>query len=178
MIEWRDVPGYEGLYQVSNTGLVLSLPTDRHRGVVLMPAPDKDGYKRVKLTKGCVKQTFSVHRLVALAFIPNPDLKQEVNHIDGNKANNSVSNLEWATREENERHSRKTGLNASSPCSFARSVAAKNRSKPVVCDDGRVFENARRAGEALGVNPNSVSRIYACCKGKAKTAYGHSWAYA
>lgn len=87
MIQWRDVPGYEGLYQVSDSGLVLSLPKSTSPGKILRPSRNKDGYLTVCLSKENRKSTLRVSRLVALAFIPNPEYKLEVNHIDGNKEN-------------------------------------------------------------------------------------------
>lgn len=95
---WKDIPGYEGLYQVSNTGEVKSL---NYRGSgetkLLKQSTNKKGYKRVVLCKNRKKKNHCVHRLVAIAFIPNPDNLPIVNHIDECKSNNMVSNLEWCT---------------------------------------------------------------------------------
>ena len=103
---WRDVAGYEGLYQVSSLGRVRSFHKD---GRVLKPG-SKEGYLFVNLyRKGNVKNC-KIHRLVAAAFISNPLNKPEVNHIDGNPSNNHADNLEWATRAENQRHAVATGL--------------------------------------------------------------------
>lgn len=98
MIEvWKDVPGYEG-YQVSNQGNVRSL---RYRGKncihLLSPGTDKKGYKRVVLSKNKKQTTFQIHRLVATAFIPNPQNLPQVNHKDKNTGNNRVDNLEWCS---------------------------------------------------------------------------------
>ena len=103
---WKDIPGFEGLYQVSNHGNILSVKRNKYRKI----RKDKWGYSIVGLNKdGGQKQLF-VHRLVAVAFIPNPNNFAEVNHIDGNKANNSVDNLEWCNRYENAHHAFRTGL--------------------------------------------------------------------
>lgn len=83
---------------------------DNRKGKQLRPSVDKDGYERVVLTKYGIRKTYSVHKLVALAFIPNPENKTTINHIDGNKRNNNVSNLEWATEKENQNHKWKNGL--------------------------------------------------------------------
>ena len=83
---------------------------DNRKGKQLKPSVDKYGYERVVLTKDGIRKTYSVHKLVALAFIPNPENKTTINHIDGNKRNNNVSNLEWATEQENQNHKWKNGL--------------------------------------------------------------------
>lgn len=117
---WKDIKDYEGLYQISNYGNVKSLPKERHnrRGVyiqkekLLSLTNTSTGYKKVELVKDGKRKGFKVHRLVAQAFIPNPDEKPQVNHIDGDKTNNYVDNLEWATASENSIHAYNTGLNS------------------------------------------------------------------
>lgn len=106
--QWRDVVGYEGLYQVSNRNRMKSF----HYGVEKLHTPylNKDGYLKVGMTKDGKKKSFIFHVLVAQAFVPNPDGKPEVNHIDGNKQNNRPENLEWVTHRENMQHAVKTGL--------------------------------------------------------------------
>ena len=112
MIEeiWRPIEGYEGLYEVSNTGQVRSL--DRyvkysngrihlHKGKVLSPIKDKDGYLQVSLYYNRKMYKKYVHRIVAEAFLPNPDNLPEVNHKDEDKTNNNVTNLEWCDRKYN-----------------------------------------------------------------------------
>lgn len=101
---WESVNGYEGLYEVSNLGRVRSLKRATTSGVVLKQTV-KHGYMHVCLSKEGKPSTKSVHRLVAEAFIANPMDKPVVNHLDGDKTNNAVSNLEWATYSENELHS-------------------------------------------------------------------------
>ena len=111
---WKDIEGFEGLYQISNYGRVKSLERERHFGNrirliperILTPDKKKSGYLFYHLYLGGRKQKdFHAHRLVAQAFIPNPLWKKDVNHKDGNKSNNYVENLEWATRSENILHS-------------------------------------------------------------------------
>ena len=117
---WKDIEGYEGLYQVSTCGNIKSLPKIRRNGTgtyvqkerLLKPSNTSTGYKKVELCKDGKRKGFKVHRLVAIAFIPNPDNKPEVNHIDGNKINNNIDNLEWVTSSENTIHAYETGLSS------------------------------------------------------------------
>lgn len=102
MEEWKMVVGYEGVYQVSSEGRVKNA-----YGHILKPDTARNGYKRVKFFD---KKKFSVHRLVAIAFIPNPQNKEVVNHKNGIKADNRVDNLEWSTWGENEKHAYTLGL--------------------------------------------------------------------
>ena len=102
--EWRPVVRYEGLYEVSNTGQVRSL--DRfyyrlHKGKVLSPTKDRYGYLTVTLNCNGKSKTIKIHRLVAQAFLPNPDNLPQVNHKDEDKTNNNVTNLEWCTAKYN-----------------------------------------------------------------------------
>lgn len=94
MEKWKDIKEYEGLYQVSNLDNIKSLPRATTKGKILVKNLDYDGYQKVTLSKLGVHKQFSVHKLVATAFIPNPNNFTEINHIDENKANNSVDNLE------------------------------------------------------------------------------------
>lgn len=115
---WKDVVGYEGLYQVSNLGRIKALCVEKYRGKykhrrpesLLRPKTHRDGYMCATLCNNKINRMFQMHRLVATAFIPNPENKPQVNHIDGNKANNQVENLEWVTAAENTRHSYANGL--------------------------------------------------------------------
>ena len=116
---WKDIEGYEGLYQVSTCGNIKSLAKPRKNGngrsyiqkeKLLKQSFTSTGYKKVELYKDGKRKSFKVHRLVAIAFIPNPDNKPEVNHIDGNKINNNIDNLEWVTSSENSIHAYETGL--------------------------------------------------------------------
>jgi len=105
---WKDVIGYEGFYQVSNLGNVKGLKRNKVKSQTL----NSWGYKIISITKPNTKvKSVLVHRLVAKAFIDNPENKEQVNHIDGNKSNNCVHNLEWCNQSENMQHAFKLGLN-------------------------------------------------------------------
>lgn len=115
---WKDVPGYEGYYQVSNLGQVKAIERiykqrngltgrDNYRTYpeqTIFVETDRDGYLKVRFSKGGKQKKFFVHRLVALTFIPNPENKPEVNHKSGIKVDNCASNLEWVTTSENQQH--------------------------------------------------------------------------
>ncbi len=107
MEEWRDIPGYENFYQVSNFGNVRSIRFNKIRN---MKSWDSKGYRVVELCINNNRYTVGVHQLVALAFIPNPENKPEVNHKDRNRSNNNVENLEWVTQSENVAHAYRNGV--------------------------------------------------------------------
>lgn len=107
---WKDIVGLEGRYKVSNLGNVYSVKNN----LIMKPYKSKRGYYTVNIPKENRKiKVCTIHRFVANAFIPNPENKREVNHIDGNKLNNRVENLEWVTPKENNNHARRTGLRKS-----------------------------------------------------------------
>lgn len=108
---WKDIKGYEGLYQVSNLGNVRSLNFHREKKIkILKPNLKKDGYYETTLSKNSKFKWVRTHRLVAEAFIPNIYNKPQVNHINGNKLDNKAENLEWCTNQENITHAIITGL--------------------------------------------------------------------
>ena len=136
---FTDIRDYEGYYQVSNYGNVRSLDrvikektgkTQTLKGRILKQRINPGGYHYIELGKNGTKATFAVHQLVAQAFIPNPDSKPTVNHIDGNKLNNSVANLEWSTYSENLKHAYKTGLRRTVKFSEVGSKNYKRKLKP------------------------------------------------
>lgn len=116
---WKDIPGYEGLYQVSNHGRVKSLErwvqnhgkTQHHPEIIKNPSRKSNGYLTLQLYKDNKPKNCYIHRLVAEAFVPNANGKETVNHINGNKHDNRAENLEWSTYAENNRHAYDTGLN-------------------------------------------------------------------
>lgn len=98
---FKDIPGYEGKYQITSWGRVYNVD----RGSFITPEHHHKGYLRVDLFDRNGKRThYKVHRLVGMAFIPNPENKPQINHKDGNKENNSFTNLEWVTNDENVDH--------------------------------------------------------------------------
>lgn len=110
---WKDIKGYEGLYKISNYGRVESLPKNRYgskKSIILKPFLDKDGYLNIGLCKNNVVTKHKVHRLVAQVFINNCHNKPQVNHKNGIKDDNRVTNLEWVTNGENQKHAWKYGL--------------------------------------------------------------------
>jgi len=120
---WKDIKDFENMYQVSNLGRVKSLPRiimrkdgkkQTIKGQFLKGSKDTKGYIQVELKKDGKRNIKVIHRLVALAFIPNVENKEQVNHIDGNKENNCTSNLEWCTCQENIQHAWKNELNVAS----------------------------------------------------------------
>ena len=100
---WKDIDDYPN-YQISNYGRVKSIPRKRVKGKLLTPSRSNCGYLKIYLMKDRKGYLVSIHRLVAKAFIPNPNNLPEVNHIDGNKENNCVDNLEWVTKKDNVLH--------------------------------------------------------------------------
>ena len=173
--EWRDVVGYEGLYQVSDQGRVKSLERkvpkwDGERTVkerILKPAPTKYGYLQLNLYAGGKQKALTVHRLVCEAFHENPDNKQEVNHINENKTDNRACNLEWCTRTENCNHGSRNER------------VAKAQSKPVAqyAQDGeliKVWPSTMEVGRQTGFSQGYISLA---ANGKHKQAYGFIWKY-
>lgn len=159
---WKDIKGYEGYYQVSNLGNVRSL--DRVQtfnngsklckrivyGKTISNYIGKCGYVRVRLARGGKKKTTLLHRLIALHFIPNPDNKKEVNHINGVKSDYSISNLEWMTHKENIQHAHDNGL--------AKNKGLKGRLNPMY---GKTYGENPRAKIVIDMS-NGI--FYSCAK--------------
>ena len=168
MIEkWKDIDGYDGRYQVSNFGNVRT--TDyNHTGKtkLLKLAHGTKGYMQVCLTKDNKKSTKKIHRLVAEAFIENPFNYPTVNHIDENKENNNVENLEWCTFEYNTKYGTRTER-----CGKPIKQLSRNG------DCINIFKTSAEAQRKTGV---SRKHIVNCCKQKPHclTAGGYKWVYA
>lgn len=140
----RDVVGYEGLYAVTSCGKVWSYK----RKIFLSPRYDDDGYLRVNLCKDGKYKTKHIHRLVAEAYIPNPENKPQVDHIDEVKTHNWVGNLQWATPAENTRRS-----------ALGRKRTWSNKRRPIYCVElDQVFPTQREAGRKLNINISSLNR--------------------
>lgn len=180
---WKPIKGYEGLYEVSNKGNVKTL---RKNKIMSQAVGVNNGYCYVGLYKNGKGKNVLVHRIVAIAFIDNPMGKKTVNHIDGNKRNNTVENLEWATHSENHKHAFMTGLKVVSDNqrkaaseTGKKTCDANRRRKAVVMIKGddviKSFESAHEAARYIGGSP---SAIVACCKGKYQTSKGYRWKYA
>lgn len=191
---WKTVNGYEGLYEVSNKGRVRSLDKivpkwDGQRllkGKILKGGITRFGYVKVILTKEKTKRTFLVHRLVAEAFIENdnPKSKNQVNHIDGDKLNNSIENLEWVTASENVRHAFENGLKKPSQKSTKIITQKGYESNIEVLQftlDGvllKKWHSMTEASNKLGINLSSISMCCSKTGRKRKTAGGFKWTYA
>ena len=179
---WKDIPGYEGLYQVSNLGNVKSISW-KNTGAAknLWLKPHNKGYYQVELVKNKVKKTYVVHRLVALAFIPNPQNLPVINHKDENKKNNRVENLEWCDFKYNNRYSMNLHPERFKERVYTQKGNYKRRLDfPVaqIGDDGeviKVWSNSRQIFVETGMSDWSISE---CCRGNRKTAYGYKWQYA
>ena len=133
------------------------------------------GYKRISLSINGKHERWSIHRLVALLFIPNPEQKLEVNHIDGNKENNDVSNLEWCSRSENEKHAHLNGLKPN----MVKGKFGKDHiaSRPFVCvETGKIYNCQRELAEELGDGMEGVSHITRACK-YGLLDHGFHWRY-
>lgn len=107
--DWKQIKGYEGLYEINKLGQVISLHK-RNDGKLISSRVDRSGYYTVRLSKKGKTSTILLHRLLGIAFLPNPDNKEFINHIDGNKLNYNLSNLEWSTMSENITHAYKNNL--------------------------------------------------------------------
>lgn len=169
---WLPVKDYEGLYEISNLGNIRSLKRHSTSGKVLTPSMSRKrkGYLQVTLSKNDVHETKTIHRMVAKAFIPNPNELQEVNHKDGNKLNNCAENLEWVTREENTEHAIKMGLRKPMFNNPLRSFPVNQYS----LDDKFIksYPSMREAERQTGVRHKAISE---CCTGKNKSAGGYKW---
>ena len=166
--EWRDVIGYEGRYQVSNFGRVRSLAvkskTRFYKGDILSASQDKFGYMVVTLSR----RTHKVHRLVAKAFIDNPNDYPCINHIDENKTNNRVDNLEWCTYKHNANHGTRNAR-----------IAQGERISIIQYDlngnEVKRWDSATSAARFYGVKRWTIT---GCLKGRQHTSCGFKWGYA
>ena len=167
---WKDIKGYEGLYQISNLGQVKSLarPINNFNQCCgkdkILKGGIKRGYRQVILLKDKKRKYASVHRLVAEAFLPNPRNLPIINHKDENKLNNKVDNLEWCTVKYNTNYGN---------C-VAKRAESKKKAVYAIDKKGNItyYKSITDAAKALNVNP---FHIYGCCDKNNLTAYGYKW---
>lgn len=155
----KDIPGYEGQYAVTSCGKVWS----HKRKKFLKPSLNGDGYQQVTLCKDGKRKCHGVGRLVALAYIPNPKNKPDVNHKDEVRTHNWVNNLEWMTEKEN--------------CNYGShgKRISDARKKAIYCVElDRVFPSSKDAAQELGLN---AGNLCSCLKGRYKTCGGYHWLY-
>lgn len=185
METWKQVKNYEGIYEVSSYGRVRSVDryvnsAIRHNtsvfreGKMLKQNKKRNGYLTVDLCKNGTVKTITVHKIVAEAFLEKEDGKTEVNHINCNKADNRVKNLEWCTPKENKDHAK------------ANNLYRGPGKKPLIClQTNQVFESSYAAAEWVNNkkfgNSKQIkgmsSKIRACCLGQQSIAYGYTWKY-
>ena len=151
----RDIKGYEGLYAITSCGKVWSYRAQKF----MSPRVHAGGYLSVHLSINGKEKCFLIHRLVAEAYIPNPDNLPQIDHIDGDKTHNWINNLQWITNKDNAKKKGKYG-----------------RRRQVHCiETGRIYRSCREAAKAVGLAcPKGVS---GCCKGYRQTAAGYHWEY-
>lgn len=171
---WKDIKGYEGLYQVSNKGQIRSLYFHAQKGKgynlkdnpkILKPGVDNYGYNIISLCDGETKKTVSVHKIVAEAFIENPNFLPCVNHKDENKQNNCVENLEWCTVEYNNKYGLK---NERTSQTLKKKVYQYDQEMNLI----KIHEGAIDAEKDTGISRSSICY---CIKGRTKTAGGYIW---
>lgn len=194
---WKDIEGFEGRYQVSNLGNVKSLRYGgRYEVRNLVPKVNNKGYEWVELFNNGKKKCIQIHRLVASAFIPNPEGYPIINHKDENPRNNCVDNLEWCDQKYNvhyyiERHAIEYSNHLNILKRYRESVERKwvrtrigiygpykhKRKVKQVDKDGNVVRVWDCVSQIMREENKSQWSITQCCEGKRKTAYGYTWHY-
>ena len=169
---WKDISGFEGIYQASNYGRVKSIVRYKK---MLKTSENTEGYLRVCLTdRNHKKHTIALHRIIAKTFLRLPNKDEQVNHINGDKKDNRVENLEWCTQSENMKHAFMNNMIFRGKGKESQRAIEVNQYDL----DGRFIkkweciEDVRRE---LGISTKNIPR---CCKGKSKTAEGYIWKYA
>ncbi len=171
MEEWKAVPGTKDKIEVSNMGRVRSLL--RGEPYILKTQADPKGYLRLRVTIERKRLSFKVHRIVAQAFIDNPNNLPQVNHIDGNKSNNKASNLEWSANRDNALHAIKNGLWDS--VIEGANKENERRKKPIIATkDGEVIKFSSVSEAERHFNSRHISDVL---KGKRQKVKGWSFSY-
>lgn len=177
--EWKSIKNYEGLYEVSSLGNVKSLPRNTTKGRILKQSKQAQGYRFVYLSKNGISKKHTIHRLVAQAFIPNPNNYPVINHKDGNVENNCVDNLEFCTQSHNIKEAYRLGLEI--PVWLNKKGKNHNRSKAVNQYDKngnliKTWDCIRDASKELNIYS---SNIVMCCKHYRGYNYvgGYKWEY-
>lgn len=180
---WKDIAGYEGLYQVSNFGVVKRLNyKNTGNDKILAFKKHPQGYVFVALWKNGSFKNYFVHRLVALAFLDNPNGYEEVNHKDENQGNNYVGNLEWCTAKYNTHYSRQKH-----PERYVTTYKGKRTTKVTkysmyevnqLTIDGELIKTWNNISEIVRELKLNNSSITQCCLGIRKKAYGYKWEFA
>lgn len=188
---WKKIPNTD-FYYANMSGQIKSVDHRQYyishgretsyirKGKVLKQVIDSNGYYCVAITfKNKKQKVIQVHRLIAKTFIPNPENKPQVNHIDGNKLNNKVSNLEWCSVRDNLLHAYKTGLNKGSHHMAGKFNEKHPNSKPIyMCDkDGKILKEFPSLSEATRQTGFLTTHISACARGKRKTCGGYRWIF-
>lgn len=158
----RDIKGYEGEYAVTSCGKVWS----HKRNKFLKLRRQRDGYYLVNLSQHSISTTYQVHRLVAEAYLENPNDLPCINHIDGIKEHNNIQNLEWTTYSDNMAHSYEIGLRNKGGINAMSTVNCK---KVRCIETGIVYNSGKEAAQAMGLDPSHISK---CCRGTAKSHKG------
>ena len=174
---WIDIKGFENSYMISSFGRVFS----KNRNIIKKLVYDKDGYLRVNLWKDGKSYNYTVHRLVARHFIPNPENKTCVNHINSIRDDNNVDNLEWVTVKENNEHAFKYGKRKYSSIEHMRYMSdmKEKRLKPVEMYDLNynlinIFKNSKEVSDETGIKRGSITDV---CSGQRNTTHGYIFKY-
>ena len=166
METWKAIAGYEGIYEVSDLGRIKSLKYGKEK--ILKPGKNHGGYLHVNLCKDGKVEQPKIHRLVAEAFIPNPNNLETVNHKDEVKTNNVASNLEWMSQKDNNNYGTHNKRVAES---LSKKVQMFDKS---TCELLATFTSTREAERVTGIDHGNIS---ACCNGKYKSSGGYIWRY-
>lgn len=186
--EWRDIKGWEGYYQASNLGRIRSVDRfvkdkkdsqKKIKGKIINPSMGTHGYLSISLYNNGISKTYTVHKIIAITFIEPISGKNFINHIDGNKINNNISNLEHVTKSENHLHAYKIGLQKPQRGMLGKYGKDNYGSKPIsqFAINGEFIKTYEGVRDAIRKNISLGNHISEAANGKYKTAYGYVWKY-